>query len=114
MTKTKGTCRARELLRIVDPTADGIAGRPEPLADGVEVYPSASDRFLLHRVVPGRELPGGAGPRLVFCLRGAVRLTSRHGSLELGDAESAFLPHTEGPARLEGSGEVYVVTVPGL
>ncbi|HMM95452.1 mannose-6-phosphate isomerase, class I [Phycicoccus sp.] len=103
-----------ELLRIVDPAADGIAGRPEPLADGIEVYPSASDRFLLHRVVPGRELPGEVGPRIVFCLRGSVRVASAHGALELGDAESAFLPHTEGPARLEGNGEVYVVTVPGL
>ncbi|MGG5260024.1 mannose-6-phosphate isomerase, class I [Phycicoccus avicenniae] len=103
-----------ELLRIVDPSADGVAGRGVALAEGVESYPSASDRFLLHRVVPGRELPGGAGPRLVFCLRGDVRLGSARGELRLGDVESAFLPADEGAVHLEGRGEVYVVTVPGL
>ncbi len=103
-----------ELLRIVDPTADGIAGRAVDGGEGVEVFPSASDRFLLHRVVPGRTLPGGVGPRLVFCLRGAVVLRTPRATLELGDTGSAFLPDGEGPVVLEGVGDVYVVTVPGL
>lgn len=103
-----------ELLRIVDPRADGVAGRGVRLADGVEVYPGASDRFLLHRVQPGRRLPGEAGPRLVFCLRGRVTLRSATGEVELSDTGSAFLPDREGPVDLEGAGEVYVVTVPGL
>ena len=103
-----------ELLRIVDPAADGVAGTPETLAEGVEVFPSASDRFLLHRVAPGREVPGAVGPRLVFCLRGDLVLTSRRGELRIGDVESAFLPADEGPVHLTGAGEAYVVTVPGL
>lgn len=103
-----------ELLRIVDPRADGVAGRPRRVAEGVDVYDSASDRFLLHRVQPGRLLPGEAGPRLVFCLRGSVEIASATGTLALEDAESAFLPAGEGEVRLEGRGEVYVVTVPGL
>lgn len=102
-----------ELLRIVDPRADGIAGRGRVCAPGVEVFDSASDRFLLHRVEPGRVLPG-SGPRLVFCLRGAVRLTSATGALDLGDTGSAFLPDGEGEVRFDGEGEVFVVTVPGL
>ncbi len=103
-----------ELLRIVDPEADGVAGAPRTLAEGVEVFPSASDCFLLHRVTPGREVPGSVGPRLVFCLRGDLVLSSRRGELRLGNVESAFLPADEGPVHLAGTGEAYVVTVPGL
>lgn len=102
-----------ELLRIVDPRAAAVAGRGRPAGDGVVVFDSASDRFLLHRVTPGRVLPG-AGPRLAFCLRGEVTLTSASGSLTLGDTGSAFLPAGEGEVVLDGRGEVYLVTVPGL
>lgn len=103
-----------ELLRIVDPRADGVAGCPRAEADGVEVFESASDRFLLRRVRPGRRLPGAGGPRIVFCLRGRVSLTSAGRALVLDDTESAFLPAGEGPVRLDGVGEVYLVSVPGL
>ena len=103
-----------ELLRIVDPRATGVPGRARAVAPGVEVYPSASDRFLLHRVEPGRELPPTAGPRIAFCLRGRVGLTSASATLVLEDAESAFLPAGEGAVRLDGVGDVYVVSVPGL
>ncbi|MBR7743778.1 mannose-6-phosphate isomerase, class I [Phycicoccus sp. BSK3Z-2] len=102
-----------ELLRIVDPRANGVAGRGRPVAEGVEVFDTASDCFLLHRVRPGRDLPSVPGPRLAFCLRGDVRLDSTTGSLRLRDAESVFLPAGEGPVRLDGDGEVYVVTLPG-
>ena len=67
---------------------------------------------MLHRVTPGRALPDGLAPRIVFCLRGRVTLTAASGTLELGDVESAFLPAGEGAVDVEGSGEVYVVTVP--
>ncbi len=103
-----------ELLRIVDPEAGGVAGRPRRLAPGVEVFDSASDRFLLHRVEPGRRLPGEVGPRIVFCLRGRVSLGSPRHRVLLKDAESVFVPAGEGPVRLDGVGEAYVVTVPGL
>ena len=43
-----------ELLRIVDPLADGVAGCGRVLEPGVEVFDSASDRFRLLRVTPGR------------------------------------------------------------
>ncbi|HEU5242056.1 MAG TPA: mannose-6-phosphate isomerase, class I [Ornithinibacter sp.] len=101
-----------ELLRIVDPRADGVVGRGRVVEPGLEVFESASDRFLLHRVTPGRTLPDGLAPRIVFCLRGRVALTGASGTLELGDVESAFLPAGEGTVVVEGSGEVYVVTVP--
>jgi mannose-6-phosphate isomerase len=101
-----------ELLRIVDPTAAGVAGRGRAVEPGLEVFDSASDRFVLHRVTPGRVLPGGLGPRIAFCLRGRVRLSSATQVVELGDAESAFLPAGEGAVALAGVGEVYVVSVP--
>ena len=101
-----------ELLRIVDPRATGVVGRGRVVEPGLEVFDSASDRFRLYRVTPGRRLPGEVGPRLVFCLRGRVVLTSAARSLELGDVESAFLPAGEGAVELAGSGEVYAVTVP--
>ncbi len=101
-----------ELLRIVDPLADGIAGRGRVVEPGLEAFDSASDRFQLYRVTPGRPLPGVHRPRIVFCLRGRVTLASATGSLDLGDVESAFLPAGEGAVDLEGVGEVFVVAVP--
>ena len=101
-----------ELLRIVDPLADGVAGRARVLEPGLEVFDSASDRFLLHRVAPGRTLPGDHSPRIVFCLRGRVTLTSASRTLELGDVGAAFVPAGEGAVALAGSGEVYVVSAP--
>jgi mannose-6-phosphate isomerase len=103
-----------ELLRIVDPRATGVPGRGRPAGPGLEVFPSASDRFLLHRVRPGRLLPATPGPRIAFCLRGKVSLTAPGRSMVLEDVESAFLPAGEGEVRLDGVGEVYVVSVPGL
>ncbi|MBM6400692.1 mannose-6-phosphate isomerase, class I [Phycicoccus sonneratiae] len=101
-----------ELLRIVDPRADGVAGSGRVVEPGLEVFDSASDRFRLARVTPGRRLPGDTAPRIVFCLRGRVTLSAASGSLELGDVESAFLPVGEGAVTLEGAGEVYLVSVP--
>ena len=101
-----------ELLRVLDPRADGIPGRARLLAPGVEVFDIASDRFRLHRVAPGRALPGDGSPRIVFCLRGQVTLRGSGSFLELGDAGSAFLPARQGPVVLDGAGEVYVVSVP--
>ena len=67
---TSKEVNVRELLRIVDPRAGGVAGRARVAGPGLEVFDSASDRFRLYRVTPGRALPDEQGPRLVFCLRG--------------------------------------------
>jgi len=101
-----------ELLRIVDPLADGVAGRGRVVEPGLEAFDTASDRFRLFRVTPGRVLPGEHGPRIAFCLRGRVTLASAARTLELGDVDSVFVPAGEGAVDLEGVGEVYVVTVP--
>jgi mannose-6-phosphate isomerase len=109
---TSKAVNVAELLRIVDPLADGVAGRGRVVEPGLEAFDSASDRFRLFRVTPGRALPGEHRPRIVFCLRGRVTLASATRSLDLGDVESAFLPAGEGAVELEGIGEVFVVTVP--
>ena len=109
---TSKEVNVRELLRIVDPRAGGVAGRARVAGPGLEVFDSASDRFRLYRVTPGRALPDEQGPRLVFCLRGGVTLVAASGTLDLGDVGSAFLPAGEGSVHLEGEGEVYVVSVP--
>ena len=61
---------------MVDPLADGIPGRGRTVEPGLEVFDTASDRFRLHRVSPQRPLPADGSPRIVFCLRGRVTLTS--------------------------------------
>ena len=104
-----------ELLRIVDPEAGGVAGRPRRDGEGIEVFDSASDRFVLHRLRPAGQvldLPGD-GARLVFCLRGTVDLASSTGeTLTLHDVESAFVTQGESGLTLGGVGEVYVVSAP--
>ena len=104
-----------ELLRIVDTSADGVAGRPRRLSDGVEIFDSASDRFRLFRVDASADpiaLPGG-GPRIAFCLRGRVELVGTTGEVAvLGDAESLFLPASTAAITATGDGELYVVATP--
>lgn len=101
-----------ELLQIVDEHADGIAGAGSEQAAGIIEYISASDRFRLTKVLPGHLLPRGAGPRIVFCLEGAVTLSDGPETLPLTDVQAAFLPATAGDVRLEGRGDVYCVLVP--
>ena len=101
-----------ELLAIVDEHADGIAGAGSERAPGVVEYVSASDRFRLTKIVPGRELPASAGPRIVFCLEGVVSLDDGEHCLELTDAQAAFIPAATLDVRLQGAGEVYCVLVP--
>lgn len=108
---------ATELLRIVDPAADGRVGSPTVVASGVELFASSSDRFVLHRIrptnpilVPGEEL----GPRIVFCLRGEVLVRADGEEIALGHTESVFIPAGTGTVTVQGTAEVYAVSVPEL
>lgn len=105
-----------ELLRIVDPDADGIAGRPRQFRAGVELFDSASDRFRLFRIMAGDGpvvVPGTGRPRLVFCLRGEVEVSAGGGPAEtLRDVEAVFVPAAHGDVTVHGPGEVYAVTTP--
>lgn len=111
-----------ELLRIVDPDADGSAGRAEPDPDlpATVRFPSSSDRFALRRIHDpgGLLLPGDGTPRIVFCLHGEVVLTTPDdgpgSTLTLGPVRAAYLSARDHDVRVTGSGEVYLVTLPSV
>ncbi|MEV6976453.1 mannose-6-phosphate isomerase, class I [Kitasatospora sp. NPDC093806] len=97
-----------ELLRVVE----FAACAPEPLlpvpvggTPGEELYPVPIDEFRLSRfVLAGRERAvDGDAPQILLCTAGTVRLTGADGTvLDLARGESAFLPATGTPTRLDG------------
>jgi len=112
---TGKTVNVKELLEIVDTSADGVIGRPLHLEPGIETFETTSDRFRLHRVRADEEriLPGAVqGPRIAFCLRGEVSVTAGGERVVLKGTESAFLPADTGVVTARGTGELYVVSAP--
>ena len=107
-----------ELLRIVDPDADGCVGHAEhdPDLPATDLFPSASDRFALRRLhaPKGLLLPGNGTPRIAFCLHGDVTLAGADGALTLGPVQAAYLSARDHEVRATGSGEVYLVTLPSV
>jgi mannose-6-phosphate isomerase len=105
-----------ELLRIVDPDADGCVGHavPDPRLPATERFPSQSDRFALRRLHSPDDvrLPGDGTPRIAFCLHGDVTLTTPGSSLELGSVQAAYLSARDRDVTVTGSGEVFFVTLP--
>jgi mannose-6-phosphate isomerase len=105
-----------ELLRIVDPAADGRVGRAEadPDLPATQRFPSESDRFALRRLSAPVDqlLPGSGTPRIVFCLHGDVTLTTSEESLALGPVRAAYLSARDHDVTVTGNGEVYLVTLP--
>ncbi len=107
-----------ELLRIVDPAADGSVGHaePDPALPNTERFPSTSDRFALRRLRSPDEvaLPGDGTPRIVFCLHGEATLTTPQASLALGPVRAAYLSARDHDVKVTGSGEVFLVTLPTI
>lgn len=105
-----------ELLRIVDPEADGSAGHaePDPQLPATHRFPSDSDRFALRRLSSPAEqlLPGDGTPRIVFCLHGDATLTTPEATLALGPVRAAYLSAGDRDVTVTGSGEIYLVTLP--
>ncbi|KRE43797.1 mannose-6-phosphate isomerase, class I [Knoellia sp. Soil729] len=105
-----------ELLRIVDPDADGCVGHAEtdPELPATERFPSRSDRFALRRLHSPDQviLPGDGTPRIAFCLHGDVTLTTPQASLALGSVQAAYLSARDRDVTVTGSGEVFLVTLP--
>ncbi|MGH3648349.1 MAG: mannose-6-phosphate isomerase, class I [Micromonosporaceae bacterium] len=88
---------------------------PVPAGDGVVWWPAPVPDFRLARasLTGGRvtlPLPGGASPRIVFCLTGTVRVDGPDGGLALGAGEAAFVPATEDEITAAGTGELYQAT----
>jgi mannose-6-phosphate isomerase len=102
-----------ELLRVLrfDVLTDPVV-RPREVAPGLVTWPTPVDDFVLHRAAPaGAEvtLPGH-GPRIVFCLRGEVRVDDGAGELVLAGGQAAF-GMAGRTATVAGSGEVYQATI---
>jgi mannose-6-phosphate isomerase len=102
-----------ELLRVLrfEVLADPVV-RPREVAPGLVTWPAPVDDFALYRALPDGSaitLPGD-GPRIVFCLRGEVRVDDGAGEVVLAGGQAAF--GTAGrPATVAGSGEVYQATI---
>ena len=69
-----------ELLRIVDPLADGVAGRGRVVEPGLEAFDSASDRFLPLPRHPGSCAARRAPPAGLPCIPRRSRIPFRRSS----------------------------------
>ncbi|GII23555.1 mannose-6-phosphate isomerase, class I [Planosporangium mesophilum] len=102
-----------ELLRVLrfEVLADPVV-RPREVAPGLVTWPAPVDDFALYRALPDGSaitLPGD-GPRIVFCLRGEVRVDDGAGEVVLAGGQAAF-GRAGRAATVAGSGEVYQATI---
>ncbi|MBO0925277.1 mannose-6-phosphate isomerase, class I [Cellulomonas sp. zg-ZUI199] len=106
-----------ELLRAVDcVAAPPIRIAPEHVYDATDVYYAPVDDFELSVThVPDDEecrLPG-AGPRVLLCLEGQVRLRAESGAeLELAPGGASFVPAADGALCATGGGRLVQAAVP--
>ncbi|MGC9666813.1 mannose-6-phosphate isomerase, class I [Planosporangium sp. 12N6] len=102
-----------ELLRVLrfEVLADPVV-TPREVAPGLVTWPVPVDDFALYRAVPdGGELTlPGTGPRVVFCLRGEVRVADGAGELVLTGGRAAFGAAGH-PTTVAGTGEIYQATI---
>ena len=98
---------------------DDPVTRPVELGPGLVTWPVPVEDFTLHRAVldPGDagatavRLPGG-GPRIVLCVRGAVRVDDGVVPVTLAAGQAAFAPATRGELAVSGAGEVFQAATP--
>lgn len=80
---------------------------------GEDVYPAPVAEFRLSRLDAGEGavLPP-AGPQLLLCTEGLVRLRRGERTVELSRGEAVFARHQGGPIELAGSGTVFRASLP--
>ncbi|GAA2609913.1 mannose-6-phosphate isomerase, class I [Dactylosporangium fulvum] len=106
-----------ELLRVLrfEVLADPVT-RPVELAPGLTAYPVPIQDFTLHRAVVGTDTPAvkfpGAGPRIVLCLRGTVRIDDGVVPVTLTPGQAAFAPAHRSELSLSGTGEAFQAATP--
>jgi mannose-6-phosphate isomerase len=102
-----------ELLEIVHGGARPERDVPETWVSPYEVMwdPGVSEfrlsRVWLHDPAPITAYPHIAGPQIVLCTAGAVRVGCGGHEVELTPGRSAFIGATGGPVTLSGVGEVF-------
>jgi mannose-6-phosphate isomerase len=99
-----------ELLRVLrfEVLADPVV-RPVPIAPGVVTWPAPVREFALCRATLAGDpvrLPAN-GPRIVFCLRGAVELHTGGEALALHAGTAAFVPAAEPAITCTGTGVIF-------
>jgi mannose-6-phosphate isomerase len=102
-----------ELLRVLDfHAAPTEVLQPEPF-DGERVFVTPAPDFRLSRLdLEGRATVTRSNvPEILLVTRGAVRLHSAGGTIDLSSGASAFIRADDPPYELEGSGEVFRATV---
>ncbi|MFB8369475.1 mannose-6-phosphate isomerase, class I [Pseudarthrobacter sp. NPDC055928] len=98
-----------ELLRTVDFTPLPVPRLSATSAgDGRKVWNPPFEEFQLQEIQqpPGNggiELPSGS-PAVILAVAGAVTVTARHESLQLGRGDSAFIRADDGPVTLRAAG----------
>ena len=105
-----------ELLDNVDyVAAPPIRIAPETFYDATKVFYAPVDDFELSvtEIDDADEHPlPGRGPRIVLCLSGRVTLTSAEDSGVLDQGQSVFVPASDGPLTVSGSGTIVQADVP--
>ncbi len=91
---------------------------PEQPTPGIHLFRSPVEDFELTVADVGGEgepqplvLPG-TGPRTLVGLRGQVEAMTRAGSVVLAQGQAAFVPDSDGPVLLRGTGALAQVSVP--
>jgi mannose-6-phosphate isomerase len=102
-----------ELLAVAsfEPSPPGVV---EPERHGGEdVYVTPAPEFRLSRLDAGRRpvLPA-AGPQLLLCAEGSVRLRRDGQETELRRGDAVFAGHRGGPVELTGTGTVFRASLP--
>jgi mannose-6-phosphate isomerase len=102
-----------ELLSVAsfEPGPPGVV-EPEH-RDGEDVYVTAAPEFRLSRLdaARGPELPA-AGPQLLLCAEGEVRLRRDGDALDLRRGDAVFAGHRGGPIAVTGRGTVFRASLP--
>jgi mannose-6-phosphate isomerase len=102
-----------ELLSVAsfEPSLPGVV-EPER-HHGEDVYVTPAPEFRLSRLDAGQGpvLPA-AGPQLLLCAEGVVRLRRGEQDLELRRGDAVFAGHRGGPIELAGSGTVFRASLP--
>ncbi len=102
-----------ELLSVAsfEPSAPGVVERERH--PGEDVYLTPAPEFRLSRLDAGpRPVLHAAGPQLLLCAEGGVRLRRDGEETGLRRGDAVFAGHRGGPIELAGSGTVYRASLP--
>lgn len=102
-----------ELLRVTDFEPSGAplwpnSGDPERL----DIFAPPVDEFVLSVTESDFDVLPSAGPRILLCLDGRVRVRVEQHVEPLGPGQAVFLGDIDGSAQVDGSGRVAMCSVP--